>query len=209
MRIHNDIEQNSDAWYNLRMGLITASGMKDVLAKGQGKTRNTYMNKRIDEIIYGVPTESYKSAEMERGHEQEAEGVAAYEEKTGYTVDHVGFITGMEHIGNDYIKGIGYSPDGMVGDKGLVDIKTKAPHLLIDCMLADKIPTEFMAQVQTGLWVAEREWFDIILYYKGRYPLIKRIMRDEDYIDNLIVESQRFYNDMQEKLTILQSKLNN
>jgi predicted phage-related endonuclease len=135
------------------------------------------MLKILAERITGELPQNWSNEHTERGHEDEPKARSAYEFVTGNKVQEVGFII-------DDVLRAGYSPDGLVGDKGTIEIKSKLPHLHLDCLLKDKMPAEHVAQVQGGLLVSGREWCDFISYSRGRnLPLfIKRIERDEAMI---------------------------
>jgi hypothetical protein len=187
-------DQNTGEWFVARIGIPTASRFKDVLAKGEGKTRKRYMLDLIGERITGEPTESYSNIHMERGKIMEDEARDLYSFMTNTEPERVGFVK----------NGItGGSPDSLVGDRGLLEIKTKLPALQIECILADKLPSDHVAQVQGLLWITGREWCDFASYWPKLPIFIKRVHRDEDYIKNLASEVQRFYDEMlalQEKI---------
>jgi hypothetical protein len=169
-------DQNSAQWHEARRGLVTASRFKDVLAKGEGKTRRSYMLQLAGELLTGEPHEGFMTADMERGHEMEPDARNMYALMTDASPELVGFIRNGAK---------GCSPDSLIGDVGMLEIKTKLPHLLIDVLLRDEFPAEHKAQCQGALWVAEREWIDIAVYWP-RLPLfIKRAYRDEAYIAGL------------------------
>ncbi len=193
MIIHNEIEQGSPEWFDLRCGKITASEFSTVMAKGRGnapsKTRQTYMYKLAGEIITGQPSDSYSNHHMERGKEMEPEARAMYELISGNKSEQVGFISKDS---------IGYSPDGLIGDNGLLEIKTKLPHLQIAVLLADKVPPEHMAQLQGGLWVSEREWIDFVSYWPGLPIFIKRVDRDNEMIKTIIENVDIFKTELDE-----------
>ncbi len=179
MEIH-DCEQRSDEWFALRAGIPTSSEFATVLAKGRGggesKTRRTYLLKLAGEILTEEPMENYTNHHMERGQAMEAEARALYTFMEDVEPQTVGFIR------ND---NTGASPDALLGDSGLLEIKTKLPHLLIDLLLRDEFPPEHKAQCQGQLWVAEREWLDLCVYWP-RLPLfVKRVQRDEPYIKEM------------------------
>ena len=191
-----DIEQNSDQWLELRTGLVTCSEAKSILAKGQGKIRQTYMYKLAGERITGIPADIFTNKHMEHGHEVEPIARNLYQEQTGNQVDLCGFIKNGS---------IGYSPDGLI-ENGTIEIKRKAPHLLINVLLNDKIPSEHVAQIQCGLIVSERKHCDFIAFYPGMPLFIRRIYRDEKYINNLKLELEKFETELQtliEKITKL------
>jgi hypothetical protein len=176
-------DQNSAQWHEARRGLVTASRFKDVLAKGEGKTRRSYMLQLAGELLTGEPHEGFMTADMERGHEMEPDARNMYALMTDASPELVGFIRNGAK---------GCSPDSLIGDVGMLEIKTKLPHLLIDVLLRDEFPAEHKAQCQGALWVSEREWIDIAVYWP-RLPLfIKRAYRDEAYIAGLAAAVDAF-----------------
>jgi hypothetical protein len=178
-----DCEQNSEEWYAARAGIPTASEFGTVMAKGEGKTRRTYMYKLAGQIITGEAAQGYTNADMERGHEMEPDARRSYAFMTDVEPQLVGFIRNGQK---------GASPDCLVGENGLGEFKSKAPHILIEVLLKDQFPTEHKAQCQGALWVAEREWIDIVCYWPRMPLFVKRAFRDEDYIRNLSSEVDRF-----------------
>lgn len=170
-------EQGTEEWHRARAGIPTASEFATVMASGRGggesKTRRTYLLKLAGEIITGQPSESYSNAHMERGHAMEPDARELYALKHDADPQLVGFVrNGMK----------GCSPDSLIGSAGLLEIKTKLPHLHIDCLLRGEFPAEHKAQCQGALWVCEREWIDIAVYWP-KLPLFeKRAYRDEAYI---------------------------
>lgn len=189
MEIITDIEQGTPEWLSVRAAIPTASMFSAVMAKGQGKTRRSYMLKLIGERITGEPDESYTNAHMERGHIMEVEAREDYAFTTGLEPIQVGFIRNGD---------TGCSPDALVGNDGILEIKSKLPHLQLDVLLKDEMPTEHKAQVQGELWITEREWVDFVSYWP-RLPLfVKRIYRDEDYIKTIVSEVARFNEEMNE-----------
>ena len=168
-----NVEQGTPEWFQARAGIPTASNFKLVMAKGQGKTRKTYMLKLAGEILTGEVQEQFSNQHTERGNELEPEALELYELQTGNKVEKCGFIKAF---------GAGYSPDGMVGDEGLIEIKTKLSHLQIELLLKDTVPSEHVAQIQGGLWVSGREWCDFVSYCPGLPLFIARVRRDEKKI---------------------------
>jgi putative phage-type endonuclease len=183
-----DMEQGSDDWFAARCGIPTASQFATILAKGRdGKspsvTRREYMCKLAGEIVTGQPAESYSNAYMERGHNMEPEARSAYAFMHDADPQPVGFIRRGR---------AGASPDSVLGTGGLLEIKTKAAHRLIECMLRDDFPPEHKAQVQGQLWVAERDWCDLAVYWPGLPLVVFRAQRDEAYIKALASAVQAF-----------------
>lgn len=182
-----ECEQNSREWQLARMGIPTASCFADILAKGEGKTRRTYMLKLAGEILTGEPMENVTTQAMERGHLLEAEARDLYALETGAAIERTGFIRNGR---------VGCSPDSLVGENGGLEIKTKAPHLLIDLILKGEVPSEHKAQIQGTLWITGRKWWDFMAYWPGIPPFIKRVERDEAYIAELATAVDRFNTDL-------------
>lgn len=189
-----DCEQGTEEWFLARLGIPTASEFATVMAKGEGKTRRTYMHKLAGEIFTGAPAESYTNGHMERGHEMEGDARNRYAFMTDAEISRVGFIRNGAK---------GCSPDSLVGSDGMLEIKTKLPHLLIPILLADKFPAEHKAQCQGALWVAEREWIDIAIFYPKMPLFIKREYRDEEYIATLATEVDAFVSELSEVVASL------
>jgi hypothetical protein len=171
-----DCPQNSDEWKEARRGVPTASEFSSILAKGEGKTRRSYMLRLAGEILTGQAAEGFETADTIRGHEMEPEARRLYAFMTDSEPQLVGFIKNGPK---------GCSPDALIGDKGLLEIKTKKPALLIDVLLKGEFPPEHKAQCQGALWVTEREWIDLAVYWPGLPLFITRATRDEPYIANL------------------------
>jgi hypothetical protein len=184
-----DCEQNSDAWIQARLGLPTASMFSAILAKGEGKTRKSYLYKLAGEIITGEPTESYTNGYMERGHAMEGEARELYSFMHDAEPVRVGFVRNGP---------VGCSPDSLLGSAGLLEIKTKRSDLLIDVLMKDKFPSEHVAQCQGALWITERDWIDIAVYWPKMPLFVKRAHRDEAYIATLASEVAVFNAELSE-----------
>lgn len=188
-----DCEQSSPEWYAARLGLPTASMFATVLAKGKGGgaslTRQTYMHKLAGEIITGEPMEGFSNEHMQRGKDMEAEARSTYAFIHGADPKQVGFVVNGRK---------GASPDSLLGDAGMLEIKTKLPHLMIECILKDEFPAEHKAQCQGALWVAEREWIDIAVYWPKMPLFVKRATRDEAYIKTLSEAVEKFNEELDE-----------
>lgn len=191
MIIHDTIEQGTPEWHALRAGKVTASEFDTVQAQGRGgpsKTRQTYMYKLAGQIITGQVEDSYTNGHMERGKVMEDEARAWYE-VVHNPVRQVGFIEEGR---------TGYSPDGLVLENGLLEIKTKLPHLLIPLILSPEFPAEHKAQCQGGLWVSQREWIDLVCYWPGMPVVVRRAYRDEVYISELAKAVSAFIDELDE-----------
>jgi hypothetical protein len=194
-------EQGSDDWFRSRMGIPTASEFSTVMAKGKGKaeskTRRTYMLKLIGERMTEQPMESYSNHHMERGKVMEEEARNAYAFMTDREPELVGFIRNGEK---------GASPDSLIGSDGLLEIKTKLPHLQLDVLMEDRLPPDHTAQVHGQIWVAEREWADFVSYWPGLPLFVKRVYRDEEYIKTLSQEVDRFLSDLHDMMETIRQR---
>ena len=192
MPVFHDCEQNSDEWYELRRGIPTASMFATVLAHGVkggvSKTRLKYLHQLAGERITETPMESYSNWKMDRGSALEADAVSRYEFENDLDVERVGFAS----IPDDGPAVAGASPDGLVGKKGIAEVKSKEPHLIVGLIESGKFPSEHVAQCQGGMWVCEREWCDLLIYWPtmGLWPM--RLHRDEEYIRRLSDGVARF-----------------
>jgi len=188
-----DCEQNSEEWLRARMGIPTASEFATVMAKGKGsspsKTRRTYMLKLLGERMTGEPAENFSNRHTDRGHEMEPEARDAYAFMTDNDPTQVGFMRNGEK---------GASPDSLVGDSGLLEIKTKLPHLQLGVLDCGEVPAEHIPQTQGQIWVAEREWCDFASYWPGLPLFVKRVYRDEVYIKKLDAAIVQFLDEMNE-----------
>lgn len=182
-----ECQQGTDEWFKLRLGVPTASMFRHILAKGDGKMRLSYMRELAGERISGLPAERAKieTLQMRRGRDMEITSRNEYEYFNGVTVRQVGFVR----------RGLaGASPDGLVGDDGIVEFKSKAPHLFIP-LYEDKphrVPREFKAQVMGELWVCQRDWCDLKIYWPKMPTFTIRVERDQDYFDMLEEEITLF-----------------
>lgn len=199
------MKQGSPEWLLARCGLATASRFADVLAtikNGEAASRRNYRAQIIAERLTGVPADSFQSAEMRWGTEQEPYARIAYE-ATGQIVEQVAFIRHPELAA-------GASPDGLVGHDGQVEIKcpNTATHIdtLLKGMSADHIP-----QLQGGLWMSGRRWIDFVSYdprMPARMQLyVQRVRRDDIYIKKLEAEVRAFLIEIDTTIAELEAKL--
>lgn len=188
-----DVEQNSDAWHEARRGIPTASEFSTLLMQGRGgassKTRRTYMLKLIGERLTGESADTVQTQAMQRGHEMEPEAADLYAMMYEAPVESVGFIRNHHYD-------CGASPDRLVGEDGLLEIKTKVPHLQLDLLLAHEVPDEHADQIQGQIWLAEREWCDFVSYWPGLPLFVKRVYRDEEHIQRLRQAVEQFFDEL-------------
>ncbi len=199
MKIIESCEQGSAEWLAMRLGKVTASKVKDVLTKGRGntpsKTSETYMMELIAEILTGQSKPFFENDAMKWGTETEPQARAMYSVNNNFVdVKEVAFV---EH--NDQI---GISPDGLIGDDGLLEIKCPNTTTQLKRALSDDYSSDYKAQIQMQLWVTEREWCDFVsfdprLECAAGY-LQQRVMRDEEYIEEMKTKVYAFIEKMNE-----------
>lgn len=190
--IIKDIEQGTQAWLDLKCGVASTSNFSDILTtKGvRSVTYSKYLDRLFDERITGEPTKTYKSKHMDRGNKQEPEACKTYEFIYETDVEHVAFVF------LDESRKIGYSPDGLIGSDGIVEIKTALPHIQRDRIENGWSLANHKQQIQGGLWISERAWCDRISYCRNMDLVVDRIYRDEDYIKKIKIETAMLINDL-------------
>lgn len=188
------MEQGSPEWLEARLGRVTMSELKTLLVNGKGPGgfgtgAVSYMHQLIGERMTGELAEPFQgNVHTRRGHELEGVARELYHDATGEAEPkEVGIILNHD---------VGYSPDSLIGDDGLLEIKTKLPKYQIEVLLSGEIPAEHMAQCQGGLWVSEREWIDFVSYWPGMPLFIKRTYRDERLISKIAERVEAFYAEM-------------
>ncbi|MEX5513584.1 lambda exonuclease family protein [Pseudophaeobacter sp. 1A09344] len=181
VKLHN-AEQGSDEWLQLRCGVLTASVVKEIVTPtlklaANDKTR-ALANKIAIQRITGIPEETFTTEKMLRGHIDEEVARDLYSQKYA-TVSEFGFVT------NDRFPFFGYSPDGLVGSDGLIEVKSRDPHLHLASITArengEGIPKEYMAQIQAGLLISGRDWCDFISFSHGLPMMVHRVEPDAEY----------------------------
>lgn len=190
------MEQGTPEWFEARCGRVTASRIADVMAKtktGYGAARKNYMAQLVIERLTGMVADSYTSTAMQWGVETEPYAREAYEMQSGNIVEEVGFIEIPQMLA-------GASPDGLVGDDGLLEIKCPNSATHIETLLNGKIDKKYILQMQWQMFAADREWCDFVSY-DPRMPdnlvyLCIRVERDPPLITEIIGEVQTFLSDL-------------
>ena len=188
-----DCIQGTDEWWEARLGFVTASNFHKVLNKKTG--RGLYMRKLAAERLTGLREESYKNEIMENGNETEAAARAYYEAANDCKVEQVGFVMRDEWIGG--------SPDGLVGDEGMIEMKCPLSSTHIENILSGEMPKTYTPQVQGLLWVTERKWCDFISFdpkVLSKPIFTVRIERDKEYIINLSANVGVFVDQLKDML---------
>lgn len=185
-------EQLSDEWYEARLGKVTASHFGDVLAGKDTSRRKTYMMKLLAERVTGQRQEGYSDKNMEWGIETEPQARDYYEWVTDEKVSQVGICFADE---------VGASPDGMVGDEGLLEIKCPLTTTHLGYIIANRLPAMYKPQVQGQLLVMGRAWVDF-MSYDPRYlkqPMWSiRVKRDIDYLSKMSAALAVFITELSE-----------
>lgn len=176
MIIHN-FAQRTPEWYAVRLGRFTGSDFHTML--GKSEARNRILLEKTAERLTGRPADKndFINADMQRGIEKEGEALLLYELHTGNDVQTVGFVELDEYTG--------CSPDGLVGDDGMIEIKCPKDSVFVAQIISGKIKPEYVTQIQFNLYVTGRQWCDYIAYNENFDLHIKRFFRDEEKIEEI------------------------
>ena len=199
------IEQGTPEWFAQRLGKVTASRVADVIAKtktGYSASRENYMAQLVCERMTQTVAESYTNAAMQWGTETEPLARAAYEAHVDVLVDEVAMIQ------HPTIEASGASPDGLVGDDGQIEIKCPNTATHIDTLLSQQASSKYVTQMQWQMACTGRKWCDFVSF-DPRMPkelqlFIKRIDRDDAYIDMLEKEVVSFLKELDAKIEKLE-----
>lgn len=200
---HKKLVQRSEEWYAARCGLITASEMKLLVTeKTLKKAANDKSRGHVWELVGQRVTKyvepSYESFDMARGKEDEFEAQILYNAHHA-PVELCGFVTNDE-----WGFTIGYSPDGLVGEEGLIEAKSRCQkyqtETICDYLPIGKIPEEFVIQCQTGLLVTRRKWCDFISYGNGQPMAVIRVEPDLEVQRAIIEAAEAAEKDIAEKV---------
>jgi len=198
IKYHYDTIQGSQEWLDLRCGLLTASEMKFIITPSKleySKAEKSFSHlleltaQRITKYV----EPHYVGDDMLRGRDDEVDAKVKYEEKYGAVRD-CGFI-----VNDKWGFPIGYSPDGLIGDDGLMECKGRRSKFQLDTIVEMKMPEEFLLQVQTGLLVSERKWLDFVSYCGGMHMFVLRIYPDLK-IHNAIVNAATIFDKQSKEL---------
>jgi putative phage-type endonuclease len=193
------MNQQTPEWFAQRVGKVTASRIADVMAKvksGEAASRANYRAQLVAERLTGVPAESYTNAAMQWGTDTEPYARMAYEADTGNLVLETGFVLHPE-IGFS-----GASPDGLIGDDGLVEIKCPNTATHIEYLLNNSVPDKYKPQMAWQMACTGRQWCDFISY-DPRLPddlklFCAKYLRDDEYITELEAAVSQFLKEVEE-----------
>jgi predicted phage-related endonuclease len=187
---HHHIEQGSPEWHDLRRGVLTSTAIRTLITPTGKLADNDKTRAHVYEVaaqrITGRTEENYMSFDMMRGHTEEILARELYSRHYA-PVAQCGFITN-----NNLGFTVGYSPDGLVGEDGLIEIKSAKAEIQVRRIADGAIPTEHIAQVQTGLWVTGRKWCDFISYSNGMAMQVIRVNADPAYHELIEQAAQAF-----------------
>ena len=180
MPIFHQCEQRSLEWHTLRTGIITASSFdKIVTPKGKlSEQHKKHLIVLVTEWWLGCQLDTPETNYMEIGTDREPESVASYEFETGRETSEIGFVSSDDGM-------IGCSPDRLVGESGILELKNPAAQTHMGYLLSRAIEDEYKPQLQGNLYVCQRDWIDVQSYYPALPSVIIRVVRDEEYIATL------------------------
>lgn len=202
------IEQGSSEWLKERTGKVTGSRMCDVMAKlkrkeGESAARYGYKMELVAETLTGRSMTHYTSPDMERGTQLEPDARNEYEVRRGVFCDQVGFVL------HDKIDRFGVSPDGFVGDSGLIEIKAPRVMTHLEYIVQGLPPEDYLWQMLAAMSCTGREWCDFVSYCpelpEDLQLFVKRVNRDEKLISALEIEVAQFLKEVDETVEKIRS----
>ena len=201
----SEILQRTPEWFELRLGKVTASRIGDLMAKtrsGYSTSRANYMTELAIQRLTGTVEQGFTSPAMQWGTDQESNARNAYSFFTDNAVQEVAFIK------HPTIEQAGASPDGLVGDDGLVEIKCPNSATHLDTLLTGKINNKYLLQMQWQMACSGRKWCDFVSF-DPRFPedlkiFIKRVERDDKLIAEITAEVKKFLAELDETMTQLE-----
>lgn len=201
------MEQLSAEWFAARLGRATASKISDIVAKtksGPSASRGNYMAQLVAERLTGNPAETFSNGAMLWGTEKEPEARTAYERHALCSVVELGFAD------HPTIPMSGASPDGLVGDEGLLEVKCPLTATHIDTLLGGSVPKKYLVQMQWQMACTGRQWCDFVSF-DPRLPeemqlFVQRVERDEAMIAELETEVAAFLAEVDETVAALRER---
>lgn len=183
-------EQRTEEWFAERLGKVTASRIADVMMKPTTAGYANYQAQLVCERLTGQPTETFTSAAMQHGTDTEPQARAMYELTCGVDVVEVGFIP------HPTLAMSGASPDGLVDDDGLVEIKCPQPATHIKTLTGKSIDRKYLLQMQWQMACTGREWCDFVSFCPS-FPadlqlFVKRIERDAEQVEEITAAVTQF-----------------
>jgi hypothetical protein len=191
LREYCDLEQGTDEWHDVRRGIVTASVVGQLITTKTIRPANNDISRGLTtlltaERITGYTEPTWVSDDMWRGIEDEPVVRDLYSEHYA-PVTECGFLV---RTGDGWT--LGYSPDGLVGNDGLIEIKSRRAKKQLQTILADEVPAENVAQCQAGLLVSGRAWLDYVSYSGGMPLFVKRVLPDPRWFDAITAAVEQF-----------------
>ena len=200
-------EQGTAEWLSERAGKVTASRIASVMAKtktGYGADRANYMADLVAERLTGIPKQGFTNDAMRWGTETEPQARAMYELETGLTVIETGFVP------HPVIEGTGASPDGLVGNSGLIEIKCPNTATHIDTLRGSAIDRKYVLQMHWQMICTGRDWCDFVSF-DPRLPLemqmhVRRVERDAELAEDITAEVTQFLTELNTTVADLRAR---
>lgn len=194
LTIYKELEQGTEEWLQARCGIVTASVVGQLITTktlkvAQNDTARGLVTTLVAERITGHVEEIYANHDMQRGTLSEPYAREIYEDHHA-PVEEVGFM-----VRDDWGFRLGFSPDGLVGDDGLIEIKSPRQKTHLNTLLVDQVPINYMAQCQAGLLVSGREWLDFISYNPGMPFYVHRVTPDPKWQEAIVNAVKGFESD--------------
>jgi predicted phage-related endonuclease len=202
---HDAFDQGSEQWLQARCGLLTASTIGRLITP-TGKLASNDKSRALEWELLAQRISNYVEPQyigdaMLRGQEEEIYARLLYAEKIA-PVRTVALITN-ERLGFK----LGYSPDGLVGDDGLIECKSRAQRFQVETIITDEVPAEYVPQIQCGLFVTERKWLDFLSYSNGLPMMVARVEPCPIWQETIQEAACEFERRLSERLAIYQDKL--
>jgi len=176
MKIYT-FDQRTDEWQKARLGKLTGSDFHTMLGNSETKKRKILI-KAIERIFGKSDEAQYTNADMQRGVDLEDHAILMYEMQSQNIVEKVGFVELDDYVG--------CSPDGLIGEEGMIEVKCPCMAVYMKQVLDDKIKAEYYTQIQFNLWVTGRKWCDYVMYNENMPLYIKRVPADAEYQQKII-----------------------
>ena len=196
MIIHN-FDQRTDEWYQIRLGKLTGSDFHTFLGNGETK-KNKLLQKAAEKITGKSDEEHFVTEDIQRGIDLEDEAILAYEMTSGNNVDKVGFIEENEYVG--------CSPDGLVGNDGIIEVKCPKQSVFLKQVIDQKIKPEYYTQIQFNLLISGRKWCDYVAYNKNFPLFIKRFEIDTDAREKIVKAIKECTGKIKEFISLYEGK---
>lgn len=205
---HKEVIQGSEPWLAMRCGLLTSSEMRLIITPkkleyAQNDKEKQHLYELAAQRVNKYVEPSYISDDMCRGMDDESYARGTYHERYA-PVETVGFVTN-DRFGFT----LGYSPDGLIGDAGQIECKSRRQKYQMQTISTDEIPEEYIIQLQTGLIVSQREWVDFISYCGGMPMFVKRVYPDAKIQDAIKKVAAMFHEKLEKVIAEYAGKTKN